>query len=220
MGSFAIRPYVLGDRDRVRHICFATGYMGDPADWMWRDQESFATLFSGYYTDAEPESALVVEVDGEVSGYLLGCVDSATAWDPAKVIGRDVLRRWLLLRPGTARFIWRSLGDGALDALRRRPLPTPVLDPRWPAHLHINLLPKARGGGAGSAMMREWLDRLRERGTPGCHLETLAENHNAIAFFEAMGFVREGLPLRAPGMRDRAGGRLHVQLMVQPLGRG
>lgn len=218
MRSVSVRPYTPDDRARVRHICFVTGYMGDPVDWLWRDEESFATVFSGYYTDAEPESALVVDVDGEVAGYLLGCVDTATAWDPAKVVGRQVLRRWLLLRPGTARFMWRSLADAALDAASGRLPPTRVIDPRWPAHLHINLLHSARGCGAGSALMHAWLDRLRERGSAGCHIETLAENHRAIAFFEATGFVREGAPARVPGMRSPAGGRHHVQVMVQQFG--
>ena len=39
-------------------------------------------MFTSYYTDAEPQSALVAELDGEVAGYLLGCVDSRRAWNP------------------------------------------------------------------------------------------------------------------------------------------
>jgi hypothetical protein len=30
--------------------------MGEPVDWQWRDLPSFADMFTGYYTDAEPES--------------------------------------------------------------------------------------------------------------------------------------------------------------------
>ena len=213
-----VRPYEPDDRAAVRRICYVTGYMGEPVDWQWSDAESFADLFTLYYTDGEPESALVVEIDGEVVGYLLGCEDTRRAWNPAGIIGRHFWRRGLALRPGTAPMVWRALGDGLADGVRRR-LPSPVIDPRWPAHLHIDLLHRARGQGVGRALVHRWLESLRAMDVPGCHLETMAENTSAIAFFESMGFRRRGEPARAPGFRTPEGARLHVQLMVQPLGR-
>lgn len=209
-----VRAYRSGDRQRVREICHRTGYMGEPADWYWRDLESFADIWTGWYTDSEPESCFVVEWQGRVAGYLTGCVDTALAPRPTAAITRQILRRWLLLRPGTAGFLWRGIADtlregkGAGDAL---------LDPRFPAHLHIDLLPEVRGRGAGAALMRAWLGRLRERGSQGCHLITLAENGRGIAFFEAMGFERHGPPTRIAGMRSREGARMHQQVMVQAL---
>jgi ribosomal protein S18 acetylase RimI-like enzyme len=192
--------------------------MGTPVDWMWRDMESFADLFTAYYTDAEPESALVAEKDGVVVGYLLGCVDTTKAWNPATVFFRHLLRRGIAFRPGTAGMVWRSLGDIAVDALRRRLPPVAVRDDRWPAHLHIDLLPSTRGSGVGADLMHRWLDALRGAGVRGCHLETLGENHGAIAFFESMGFNRHGAPTFAPGMRSPRGERHTIQLMVQSLG--
>src|SRR5579872_640922 len=175
VGDVLVRPYAPTDRARVRHICFVTGYVGQPVAWLWRDAHSFADIFTGYYTDAEPESALVAETDGEVTGYLLGCMDSSRAWNPAKVVGRQITHRGIAFRPGTAGFIWRSFGDVIVDAAHRRLPPAPFADPRWPAHLHIDLLPEARGRGVGTALMRTWLDSLREAHIPGCYLETIAE---------------------------------------------
>jgi ribosomal protein S18 acetylase RimI-like enzyme len=212
-----IRPYQSADRARVRHICFVTGYLGDPVEWQWRDAESFSNIFTGYYTDAEPQSALVAEVDGEVRGYLLGCVDSSRAWNPATVVGRQITHRGIAFRPGTAGFVWRSLGDVVVDAARKRLPPAPFSDPRWPAHLHIDLLRDARGRGVGAALMRTWLDRLRRDQVPGCHLETVAENTGAVAFFESMGFEKRNRPIPVPGLRSPRGERHHVQLMVQSL---
>jgi ribosomal protein S18 acetylase RimI-like enzyme len=217
MGDLHIRPYEPRDRARVRHICFVTGYIGEPVEWQWRDAESFSNIFTGYYTDAEPESALVAEIDGEVRGYLLGCVDSSRACDPATVVGRQITGRALPFRPGTARFIWRSVGDVIVDAAHKRLPPASFSDPRWPAHLHIDLLRDARGRGVGAALMRRWLDSLRQAGVPGCHLETMAENTGAVAFFESMGFEKRRQPIPAPGLRSPWGERLHVQLMVQSL---
>lgn len=217
VSDVVIRPYQASDRARVRHICFVTGYIGDPVEWQWRDAESFANIFTGYYTDAEPESALVAEIEGEVRGYLLGCVDSSRAWNPATVVGRQLTGRAIALRPGTARFVWRALGDVIADAARKRLPPAAFSDPRWPAHLHIDLLRDARGRGVGAALVRRWLDTLREAGVPGCHLETVAENTAAVAFFEAMGFEKRRQPFPAPGLRSPTGRRHHVQLMVQSL---
>lgn len=215
MSALRIRPYRAEDRAAVRHICHATGFMGEPADWYWRDAESFAEVWSGYYTDREPESAFVVEdAEGRVVGYLLGCVDTRRAPDPARRTAQLALVRGLLARPGTAGFLWRALGDVLTGSASSSSTPVPE---RYPAHLHIDLLPEARGRGAGRALVACWLERLRGLGAPGCHLGTLAENRGAVAFFERMGFRRHGAPCRVPGLRSRAGARLHAQTMVREL---
>ncbi len=217
--GFTIREYQPGDRDAVRWICFATGYMGEPIDWQWRDMPSFADLFSGYYTDHEPGSSFVGEVGGRVAGYLLGCEDTSKVSNLATVAVRHALGRMLLVRPGTAGVMRRMVTDTVVDAVRNRSLPPPpaFLDARWPAHLHVDLLPEARGMGMGAALVRGWLSRLRATGSRGCHIETLAENERAVRFFGAMGFARHGEPVLVPGLRQRDGGRLHLLRMVQSL---
>jgi len=211
-----IRPYRAEDRSQVRHICFVTGYMGDPVEWQWRDQSSFADMFSSYYTDVEPESAAVVEIDGRVAGYLLGCLDGQRAFDPARIALRHIVRRGIAFRPGTAGIVWRTAWDGARDLGTRRVRrdDLELRDPRWPAHLHIDLLPAARGVGAGRRLITRWLDHLRVREIPGCHLTTFAENEPAIAFFRVMGFRLHGEPIPVPGLRTRTGERMHSQVLV------
>jgi GNAT superfamily N-acetyltransferase len=130
------------------------------------------------------------------------------------------VRRGIAFRRGTGRVIARTFADGASDILHRR-LDRRELefsDPRFPAHVHIDLLPEVRGAGAGGRLMRRWLDSLRERGVPGCHLQKFAENVGATAFFEACGFRRLPRSQPVPGLRSRAGGRLHTEVMVQELG--
>jgi ribosomal protein S18 acetylase RimI-like enzyme len=214
-----VRAYDRDDRIRVRDVCYQTGYMGEPIDWQWRDTESFADMFTGYYTDCEPGSAFVVEVDGVVSGYLLGCLDSRRAWNPGTVAGRHLVRRGIGLRPGTAAVVWRTFGDAVVDVARRRVKLSDLefADPRWPAHMHIDLAPPARGRGAGRRLVQAWFAVLRERGITGCHLQTMAENTGAIAFFTAVGFRRLGDPQLVPGLRARDGGRLHSRVMVTEL---
>lgn len=220
MSGVIIRPYEARDRAAVRRICFLTGLAGDPVGGQWADAESFADMFTGYYTDREPESALVAEVDGVVAGYLLGCRDSTSAWSPAAVAARHVLRRGIAFRPGTGRYVWRAARDLVGDRIRRgtRPEDLDFRDPAYPAHLHVDLLAPLRGLGVGSDLVTRWLDTLRSQGSPGCHLQTLAENTAAVAFFEAMGFRARGEPVPNPGQRGPTGGRTHVLTMVRALG--
>ena len=96
---------------------------------------------------------------------------------------------------------------------RRQPIAGELSDPRWPSHLHIDLLPLARGTGAADGVMSLWFDRLRETGSPGCYLQTSAENSRAVRFFERMGFERHGDTPVVPGSRY-AGRRMHQQTMV------
>jgi ribosomal protein S18 acetylase RimI-like enzyme len=219
VADIIVRPYRAEDRQMVRDVCYATGYMGDSPQWYWRDVESFADLWSRYYTDREPESVFVaMRPDGAVVGYLLGCADTSKANEFNRLVRHHALRRYCLVRPGTAGFIWRTVADVLRDnVIGRRPVPAPLHDERWPAHLHIDLLPEARAGGVGRRLITVWLDRLRELEAPGCHVETLAENSRAVAFFEATGFVKYGAPVIVPGMRRREGGRMHVQRLVQDL---
>lgn len=212
--EFELRAYRSADRDSVRRIAFLTGYMGEPVDWLWRDAPSFADLITRYYTDREPESLFVADRAGEVVGYLTGCVESARARGSAARESSQLMRRGALLWPGVAGFLWRSM----FDVMRDRRMPDEVLcDPRWPAHLHIDLLPEARGRGVGRRLMGRWLGRLRELGSAGVHLGTFAENRKAIGFFEACGFRRFDDPIPAPGFRTRAGQRMHAQWMVLSL---
>ncbi len=213
MPNLEVRPYRPEDRPGVRRVTYETGYMGEPPTFYWRHRESFSEIWSGYYTDREPGSFWVVDRDGEVVGYLAGCVDTRKAPSAAAAVTRNMWRYGLLVRPGTAGFFWRSM----LDALTTGVPDGELHDSRWPAHLHIDLLPVARGQGAGQRLMCAWFEQLRKLGSPGCHLGTLAENTKAIAFFETMGFTRHGDPVRTPGMRSPTGGRHHVQLMVRDL---
>jgi GNAT superfamily N-acetyltransferase len=74
--------------------------------------------------------------------------------------------------------------------------------------------PAARGTGAADGLMARWLARLRDAGSPGCHLQTLVENTRAVRFFERMGFARHGPTPLVPGIRY-GGERVHQLTMVR-----
>jgi len=224
-----VRPYRSTDREDVRRICHLTGLMGSPVDWFWRDRESFADAITSYYTDCEPESALVAVAEkkdaapagapaGAVTGYLLGCVDSRRVPPLSTALLPHLIGRGLLVRPGTAGVMWRGLADILLDVAAGRGLPDQAFrDERYPSHLHIDLLRDARGAGIGPQLISTYFDHLKGAGSPGCHLETFAENKAAIRYFEREGFVIYGEPRPLPGWRTRDGGKVHIQVMVRSL---
>ncbi len=57
---------------------------------------------------------------------------------------------------------------------------------RFPAHLHINVLPVARGRGAGNALIEAYAKKCAEGGLPGFHAVTADGNRNN-RFFEGCG---------------------------------
>src|ERR1700745_1368452 len=69
---FFIRGYRRSDREAVRKLCCQTGFLGSPIDPVYEDRELFADFLTTYYTDHEPESSFVLEIGGELKGYLLG----------------------------------------------------------------------------------------------------------------------------------------------------
>lgn len=208
---FIIRKYRPEDRAKVRSICFETGLMGAPVESIYGDAESFADMFSGYYTDVEPESSWVAvneDDETEVVGYLLGCVDSRRAWDPGKVGAKHAILRGLLFRPSTARFYLRLLGDVIRDGGVHR---TPIDFDKFPAHFHINLLPHARGG-IGLRMHYAFLEYVREKGAVGIHAETMACNERTLMIGKKLGYELVGDTFPIPGMRDMNGNRIRGQL--------
>ena len=205
-----IGKYNEGDREALQDICYLTGYMGDSAAYFWRHRPSFVEVWTSYYLDHEPESVYVAIKDDSVVGYLTGCLDTTMAKSDT-ILQSAIIKYGLLFRPGTAGFFWRAIFDGIKD---KHGATGEFIDARWPAHLHINLLPVARGTGLGAAFMESWMERLRQSGSSGCHLGTLVENTRAVLFFEKMGFKQHGEPSLVPGMRGRQGERLHQQIMV------
>ena len=143
--AITIRTYRPDDRDSVRHICYQTGYMGSPIAPQWADEPSFANLFTSYYTDCEPESALVAERDGVGVGYLLGCPDTARSARPSRIFLKQVVTRFIAFRPGTARFVRRSIGDTVTGLVRHEPMEDRFIDSRRPADCISTCFPRFAG---------------------------------------------------------------------------
>ncbi len=64
-----------------------------------------------------------------------------------------------------------------------------ALTARFPAHLHLNLAPAARGHGTGAALIAVFAADARAAGCPGVHVVTGSAARN-IGFYGRCGFAR------------------------------
>jgi hypothetical protein len=136
---FIIRSYRASDREAVQRLCCETGFLGEPIDPVYEDRRLFADFLTTYYTDHEPESSFVLEMDGDVRGDLLGSrrllQDQLHALYQNVWLFFRVLARYFPYNNRSRRFICWTIVHGwreAPAALRRVP------------HFHINLLPDGR----------------------------------------------------------------------------
>jgi ribosomal protein S18 acetylase RimI-like enzyme len=187
MADLTIRPYQLADRESVFRIGADTAFFGAPVEAYMEDRNIFLDAFYAYYTDLEPEHAWVACADGEVVGFLTGCVDSRSH---GQKYGRFILPRLAgnLLR-GKYRFGKRSFDYfiGLLGGVLRGENPHADWN-TYPAHLHINVDSAWRGHRLGQRLMDAYLGQLRGLGIKGVYLDTTSLNEVACRLYEKIGF--------------------------------
>ncbi len=181
---FVIRSYRTSDRAAVRKLCCDTGFLGTPIDPVYEDRQLFADFLTTYYTDWEPESSFVVEISGEIRGYLLGCRRPLrnqlySFWQNVSLFGK-ALTRYFRYRERSRRFIRWTLVHGW------REVPAP---PRRTPHFHINLLPDARKMSTTRALMSAYLSYLYRSGEKRVYGQIVTfESRRGERMFERYGF--------------------------------
>lgn len=168
----------------VRKLCCDTGFLGNPIDPVFEDRELFADFLTAYYTDWEPESSFVLEVAGEVKGYLLGSryplrQQAYSLYQNLSIFVRALLRYWNY-SPVSREFIhWI-----ALNGWREVPAA-----PKRTPHFHINLLPEARNVASTRALMDAYLKYLSDCGERSVYGQMVTfESRRGTKMFERYGF--------------------------------
>jgi ribosomal protein S18 acetylase RimI-like enzyme len=181
-----IRPYRPADREAVRAICADTGFLGQPIDPVFEDRELFADYLTSYYTDAEPESTFVCELEGKVLGYVMG----------SRFPKRKARYEARMLPGLVARGLWRYVTRPYNAASRRyaRWIVTqarkeiPFTPPDIP-HFHFNIRPEARSVAATAAMVDTFLQYLHDHGEKQVYGQVVTyETRRGARMFERYGF--------------------------------
>lgn len=66
---------------------------------------------------------------------------------------------------------------------------------KYPAHMHINILPEYQRKGWGSILIDKLFDAVRREGAIGIHLGMVRANTNGKKFYENIGFKTCSLTL-------------------------
>ncbi|MER6581045.1 GNAT family N-acetyltransferase [Nonomuraea sp. NPDC001023] len=138
----------------------------------------------GPYRAYSSDLAWVLAAEGDAPvGYFLAVADTVAFedrlerewWPPLRARGPRPP-----VRPGTPDAWLRSYVD--------QPPRTPTdITTRFPAHIHVDLLPEAQGGGYGRRLWETAMDALRRRGVHGVHLGVAARNTDAQGFYRHLG---------------------------------
>lgn len=182
--SYTIRSFRRSDRGAIRKLCCETGFLGAPIDPVYEDRQLFADFLTTYYTDWEPESSFVVEIDGEIRGYLLGSRRPLrnqlySFWQNISLFLK-ALTRYFRYSGASQRFIRWTLVNGW------REVPAA---PRRVPHFHINLLPDARKMSTTRALMSAYLSYLYRCGEKRVYGQIVTfESRRGEKMFERYGF--------------------------------
>ncbi|MVN85408.1 GNAT family N-acetyltransferase [Deinococcus sp. HMF7620] len=191
---FTLRRAQEADRAALYRICLETGDSGQDATAIYADPLLLGHIYAGPYLSFAPDFAFVLEDEAGVGGYVLGAPETRTFEDTLEQAWWPPLRAQFPVPPADPA---ARTPDERLTALIHQPRRTPgTLLANFPAHLHIDLLPRAQGGGRGRQLMDTLLEALRVTGVPGVHLGVGERNVRAQGFYRHLGFEELG---RTPG---------------------
>ena len=159
---------------------------GDDATALYEDPRLLGEVYVGPYVMLAGAIGFTAVDDDGPAGYALAALDTR------RFEKRCEDEWWPALRarhpdPGPH----PANPDEEVAALIHRPpqAPDAVVD-EYPAHLHIDLLPRLQGRGIGRALMERLLAAIADQNVTGVHLEVAPGNRRAIGFYEHLGFSR------------------------------
>jgi len=186
-------PGTLHDLPGVYRVCRLTGAGGADASPLHSDPDLLGHVWAGPYLVFPDAVTRVIHDEQGVAGYCLSVPDTAA------------FERWVdevWLPPLRERHPVGSGATGADVALVGRlhhPTRTDAgLLATYPAHLHVDLLPRLQGQGWGRRIVADVLEGLQRAGAPGVHLGVDLGNVGAQVFYERIGFTELSGP---PGAR-------------------
>jgi GNAT superfamily N-acetyltransferase len=203
-----IRGFEPADLEACYAISLATGYEGGDASHLYRDPKMMGHIYVAPYALLEPALALVVEDSDGVAGFAVGTADTK-AWET-----RLEREWWPSLRERYADPVDVPTDERTADQRRafmiHHPASTPsAVADKYPAHLHMNLLPRLQHRGLGSELLGLWLEGAARARARDIHVGVNRANGGAIVFWASHGFQELPLPGQHEG-RTVWMGREHV----------
>jgi len=183
--AVAIREVTPADHDACYDICLRTADSGGDATGLYADPTLVGSVYAGPYLSVAPGLGYVAADADGVAGYVLGTADTR-AFEAACEADWWPALRAQHADPGPSP---RTPDDRMRRLIHRPPTGPDAVVRDHPAHLHIDLLPRLQGTGAGRALMERILARFAAEGAGGVHLGVAPENDRAIGFYLHLGFT-------------------------------
>ncbi|WP_113260723.1 GNAT family N-acetyltransferase [Agrobacterium cavarae] len=181
------RRAVPQDEEALYAICLATGDAGKDASHLYADDKIVGNIYAVPYLHLCPDNAFVAEDGKGVCGYIVGATDTAAYQERLEQAWWPKLRELYPLAEDEANALPEEHRKRVAFIHQPSPMPAAVLQ-NYPAHIHMNLLERARGTGGGCRLLSMWVEMARSNNIRGIHLGANPENHNGIAFWQARGF--------------------------------
>ena len=164
-----IRKYQPKDKENCRKVCHQTA----TAPKYVKSKDLVCLLYCDYYVDNEADNCFVVADDSDNAvGYIL-CAEDQKKFDEG-------------IKPYLKKARKIDFIDGLMPILESAFLKG--LCKKYPAHLHIDILPEGQGQGNGSKLIATLEAHLKEKGVRGIRLGVGGDNVGAHRFYERNGF--------------------------------
>jgi len=168
-----IRKYKTKDCSSVEHIQFETYFLGKSGSMIATTPKRFNNEIK-YYFDKEPESCFVAEDKGKVVGYLLGCLDDKNHNESiASFLGKSLVRLFQLpfMSSKNRKFFFGQI-KGISFAVLGMSEDSKFKTPKNAGHIHINLLPQARGFGVGTKLLKAFFKYAKSKNVKIIHADS------------------------------------------------
>tara|TARA_Y100001970_G_C14058532_1_gene762894 strand:- start:78 stop:677 length:600 start_codon:yes stop_codon:yes gene_type:complete len=181
--KFNIRNYCKKDLNKVYEICLKTGNAGSDASNLYKDPKLLGHVYVGPYVELEPQSAFILEIETQVCGYIIGTKNSKHFFDKINLNWLPRMKKKYKIPLNDPKDY--NLDDGLINSFYFPEKPPDF--PKYPAHLHIDILPEGQGQGMGVKLMNYFFKYLEENKVRGLHLGVDEKNKRAIRFYKKYG---------------------------------
>lgn len=165
-----IRAYQPKDFERMHKICYETS-SGFDTD---KGKIALYATYCDYYINEDPSSCFVAvnELD-EAIGYVI-CAPEGEKYERVfKEKYAPILRK-----ASPVRYFFHLVNEWLCRNVKKK----------YPAHLHIDILPEGQRMGLGTKLMDTLTNYLRENGVKGVYLVCGAGNVKGVNFYKKYGF--------------------------------
>jgi GNAT superfamily N-acetyltransferase len=167
-----IRKYTPSDRKQIEFIHFETGFLGSSMSGLLSNNSLWKKGIV-YYLEKEPNSIFVLEDKTRIAGYLLGCLDDKKINKKTNFVLHNIgnLVKSLFL-PQKDKVFWRNQFMSLINTILGRSEEIKFKTPKNSGHIHINLLPEARGKNYGTKLLKEFEKYAKLKGVKTIHADS------------------------------------------------